>query len=107
MILSYLLTLFSCFQSPDSDLKHKSKDSLSSGIHLTVASDDTMSMSPEADPPHLPTAGLGPPKQSEACEPPGLLCGSQRFPSLPEHLETPTEPQDLQRHVSDPVLPGS
>uniref|UniRef100_A0A8C4EWN4 Potassium voltage-gated channel, subfamily H (eag-related), member 6a n=1 Tax=Dicentrarchus labrax TaxID=13489 RepID=A0A8C4EWN4_DICLA len=84
----------SLLQSPDSDFKHKSKDSLSSGIHLTVASDDTMSMSPEADPPRLPS-------------PPGLLCGSQRFPSLPEHLETSTEMQEIQRHVSDPVLPGS
>lgn len=101
------LILLSFFQSPDSDFKHKSKDSLSSGIHLTVASDDTMSMSPEADPPHLPCAGLNPPQMSEAREPPGLLCDSQRFPSLPEHLENSTEMQDIQRHVSDPVLPGS
>uniref|UniRef100_A0A3B4VJS2 Potassium voltage-gated channel, subfamily H (eag-related), member 6a n=1 Tax=Seriola dumerili TaxID=41447 RepID=A0A3B4VJS2_SERDU len=93
--------------SPDSDFKHKSKDSLSSGIHLTVASDDTMSMSPEADPPHLPSVNLTPPQLSVVQEPPGLLCGSQRFPSLPEHLETSTEMQEIQRHVSDPVLPGS
>uniref|UniRef100_A0A3B4ZUJ0 Potassium voltage-gated channel subfamily H member 6 n=1 Tax=Stegastes partitus TaxID=144197 RepID=A0A3B4ZUJ0_9TELE len=89
-------------QSPDSDFQHKSKDSLSSGIHLTVASDDTMSMSPEADPPRLPSVDITPPQQ-----PPGLLCGTQRFPSLPEHLETSTEMQEIQRHVSDPVLPGS
>uniref|UniRef100_A0A4W6CJN2 Potassium voltage-gated channel, subfamily H (eag-related), member 6a n=1 Tax=Lates calcarifer TaxID=8187 RepID=A0A4W6CJN2_LATCA len=93
--------------SPDSDFKHKSKDSLSSGIHLTVASDDTMSMSPEADPPHLPSVDITPPQLSGVQEPPGLLCGSQRFPSLPEHLETSTEMQEIQRHVSDPVLPGS
>ncbi|XP_023269517.1 potassium voltage-gated channel subfamily H member 6 isoform X2 [Seriola lalandi dorsalis] len=97
----------SLLQSPDSDFKHKSKDSLSSGIHLTVASDDTMSMSPEADPPHLPSVNLTPPQLSVVQEPPGLLCGSQRFPSLPEHLETSTEMQEIQRHVSDPVLPGS
>uniref|UniRef100_UPI003AAE96FD potassium voltage-gated channel subfamily H member 6a n=1 Tax=Centroberyx gerrardi TaxID=166262 RepID=UPI003AAE96FD len=96
-------------QSPDSDFKHKSKDSLSSGIHLTVASDDTMSLSPEADPPHLPCVGLAPPQLScsGAQAPPGLLCGSQRFPSLPEHLESSAEVQEIQRHVSDPVLPGS
>uniref|UniRef100_A0A8C4EUB4 Potassium voltage-gated channel, subfamily H (eag-related), member 6a n=1 Tax=Dicentrarchus labrax TaxID=13489 RepID=A0A8C4EUB4_DICLA len=94
-------------KSPDSDFKHKSKDSLSSGIHLTVASDDTMSMSPEADPPRLPSADLTTSQLSGAQEPPGLLCGSQRFPSLPEHLETSTEMQEIQRHVSDPVLPGS
>ncbi|XP_047427654.1 potassium voltage-gated channel subfamily H member 6a isoform X2 [Mugil cephalus] len=100
----------SLLQSPDSEIKHKSKDSLSSGIHLTVASDDTMSMSPEAEPPRLPSvAALSPPQLlcSEAQEPPGLLCGSQRFPSLPEHLETSTEMQEIQRHLSDPVLPGS
>ncbi|KAM4531422.1 potassium voltage-gated channel subfamily H member 6a isoform 3-T3 [Odontesthes bonariensis] len=99
----------SLLQSPDSDFGHKSKDSLSSGIHLTVASDDTMSMSPVADPPHLPVVDLTPPQVlcSNAQEPPGLLCGSQRFPSLPEHLENSTEMQEIQRHVSDPVLPGS
>lgn len=107
-VLSQLdLILLSCFQSPDSDLKHKSKDSLSSGIHLTVASDDTMSMSPEADLPRLPPADLAPPQLSEAQEPPGLHCSGQRCPSLPEHLETAAEMQDIQRHVSDPVLPGS
>lgn len=47
---------------------------------------------------------LGPPAPLSV---PGPLCGSQRFPSLPEHLEMPTEPQDLHRHVSDPVLPAS
>ncbi|CAI5676209.1 potassium voltage-gated channel subfamily H member 6a isoform X1 [Oreochromis aureus] len=99
----------SLLQSPDSDCKHKSKDSLSSGIHLTVASDDTMSMSPEADPPHLPSVDLTPPQIfcSGDPEPSGLLCGTQRFPSLPEHLEISTEMQEIQRHVSDPVLPGS
>ncbi|CAJ1076304.1 potassium voltage-gated channel subfamily H member 6a isoform X2 [Xyrichtys novacula] len=92
----------SLLQSPDSDFKHKSKDSLSSGIHLTVASDDTVSMSPEIDPPPLPSLDLAPTQ-----DPPGLMCGSQRFPSLPEHLEISTEMQEIQRHVSDPVLPGS
>ncbi|XP_067333956.1 potassium voltage-gated channel subfamily H member 6a isoform X1 [Channa argus] len=97
----------SLLQSPESDIRHKSKDSLSSGIHLTVASDDTMSMTPEANPPHLPTLDLTPPQLSEVQESPGLLCGSQRFPSLPEHLETSTALQEIQRHVSDPLLPGS
>ncbi|KAA8585437.1 hypothetical protein FQN60_004131 [Etheostoma spectabile] len=95
----------SVLKSPDSDFNHKSKDSLSSGIHLTVASDDTMS--PEADPPHLHSVDLNPPTFSGALEPPGLLCASQHFPSLPEHLETSTEMQEVQRHFSDPVLPGS
>ncbi|KAM3864100.1 potassium voltage-gated channel subfamily H member 6a [Diretmus argenteus] len=96
-------------QSPDSDSKHKSKDSLSSGIHLPVASDDTMSMSPEADPRHTPSLGLTSTQLSCSGDqgPSGLLCVSQRFPSLPEHLETSTEVQEVQRRVSDPVLPGS
>ncbi|XP_061761516.1 potassium voltage-gated channel subfamily H member 6a isoform X3 [Nerophis ophidion] len=93
----------SLIESPVSDFKHKSKDSLSSGIHVTVASDDTMSMSPEAEPPRLPSVDLTPPR----LEPTPLLCGSQRFPSLPEHLETSSQVQEIQRHVSDPVLPGS
>ncbi|KAL3053462.1 hypothetical protein OYC64_005904 [Pagothenia borchgrevinki] len=97
----------SLLQSPDSDFNPKSRDSLSSGIHLTVASDDTMSMSPEAVPPHLPSVEITPPQLSGAQELPGLLCVSQRFPSLPEHLETSRAPQEIQRHVSDPGLPGS
>lgn len=88
------------FQSPDSDLKYKSKDSLSSGIHLT------MSMSPESAPLRLPSADLAPPQLSEAQEPPGLHRSSQRFPSLPEHLEMSAEAH-IQRHISDPLLPGS
>ncbi|KAM9296919.1 voltage-gated inwardly rectifying potassium channel KCNH6 [Gastrophryne carolinensis] len=34
--------------------------------------------------------------------------GGLRFPSLPEHLECPSPPGlEFQRHLSDPVLPGS
>ncbi|XP_031690670.1 potassium voltage-gated channel subfamily H member 6-like isoform X4 [Oncorhynchus kisutch] len=94
-------------QSPDSE-KHKFKDSLSSGIHLTVASDDTMSMSPETEP--LPGSSMGLSPRHVSCQtlgPSGLLCGSLRFPSLPDNLETSTEGQEIQRHVSDPILPGS
>ncbi|TNN40042.1 Potassium voltage-gated channel subfamily H member 7 [Liparis tanakae] len=99
-------------QSPDSDSNHRSRDSLSSGIHLAAASDDTASMSPDSEPPRLPPADRGAPQPSGAEQLPGPLCVSQRFPSLPERLETPTERreiqrQEIQRHVSDPVLPGS
>uniref|UniRef100_A0A3Q3APM6 Potassium voltage-gated channel, subfamily H (eag-related), member 6a n=1 Tax=Kryptolebias marmoratus TaxID=37003 RepID=A0A3Q3APM6_KRYMA len=97
----------SLLQSPDSDFQHKSKDSLSSGIQLTVASDDTTS--PEVDPPRLSSVDVPSPQllSPHAEDPPGLLSGSQRFPSLPEHLETPADMQEIQRHVSDPVLPSS
>uniref|UniRef100_A0A8C5HH67 Cyclic nucleotide-binding domain-containing protein n=1 Tax=Gouania willdenowi TaxID=441366 RepID=A0A8C5HH67_GOUWI len=95
------------FQSPDSDLKHKSQDSLSSGIHLTVASDDTMSRSPESEQPHPSSINLTAAQLSSPNTFSGILCGSQRFPSLPEHLETSRECEKIQRHVSDPILPGS
>lgn len=76
-------------QSPDSDsFPHKSKDSLSSGVHLAVASEDTMSASPEME------LALG-------------LCSGLRFPSLPENLQAPPGLADIQRRVSDPMLPGS
>uniref|UniRef100_A0A8C8CUI2 Ether-a-go-go-related gene potassium channel 1 n=1 Tax=Oncorhynchus tshawytscha TaxID=74940 RepID=A0A8C8CUI2_ONCTS len=100
-------SMLSPMQSPDSE-KHKFKDSLSSGIHLTVASDDTMSMSPETEP--LPGSSMGLSPRHVSCQtlgPSGLLCGSLRFPSLPDNLETSTEGQEIQRHVSDPILPGS
>uniref|UniRef100_A0A8C7IK25 Potassium voltage-gated channel, subfamily H (eag-related), member 6a n=1 Tax=Oncorhynchus kisutch TaxID=8019 RepID=A0A8C7IK25_ONCKI len=100
-------SMLSPMQSPDSE-KHKFKDSLSSGIHLTVASDDTMSMSPETEP--LPGSSMGLSPHHVSCQtlgPSGLLCGSLRFPSLPDNLETSTEGQEIQRHVSDPILPGS
>ncbi|XP_056404148.1 potassium voltage-gated channel subfamily H member 6 isoform X5 [Hyla sarda] len=36
------------------------------------------------------------------------ILGSFRFPSLPDHLECPSPPDlEFQRHLSDPVLPGS
>ncbi|XP_016323547.1 potassium voltage-gated channel subfamily H member 6-like [Sinocyclocheilus anshuiensis] len=95
-------------KSPDLDsFKEKSPDSLSSGIHLTVASNDTMSMSPETEL-AVPTA-LIPPRQPHP-QTPGLLCRSLRFPSLPDSLESPSMLEgspEIQRHVSNPVLPGS
>ncbi|XP_051745779.1 potassium voltage-gated channel subfamily H member 6a isoform X3 [Ctenopharyngodon idella] len=90
-------------KSPDLDsFKEKSPDSLSSGIHLTVASNDTMSMSPETE--------LAVPTGEPHLQPPGLLCRSLRFPSLPDSLESPSTLEgspEIQRHLSDPVLPGS
>ncbi|XP_051994688.1 potassium voltage-gated channel subfamily H member 6-like isoform X1 [Xyrauchen texanus] len=95
-------------KSPDMDsFKYKSRDSLSSGIHLTIASNDTMSMSPETE--MAEPTGPSPP-QEPRLELPGLLCRSSRYPSLPDSLESPNmlkESLEIQRHVSDPVLPGS
>lgn len=121
------MTVTSLPQSPESEnFQQRSSDSLSSGIHLTVASDDTMSMSPEtekqpglsappAQPPTQPAGqaqdkdeGLGSAEDpSQPSQLSGLLCGSLRFPSLPDSLEAPSSPAEIQRHVSDPVLPAS
>ncbi|NXG37336.1 KCNH6 protein, partial [Dromaius novaehollandiae] len=83
----------------------KSRDSLSSGIHLTVASDETMTIYSEQEH-HSPTLSNPEPPHQRAPNTQGLCQGS-RFPSLPEHLEASSEHQDIQRHLSDPVLPGS
>ncbi|XP_066498293.1 potassium voltage-gated channel subfamily H member 6a [Hoplias malabaricus] len=118
-------SLSSPTKSPDSgDPNHKSHESMSSGVHLTVASDDTMSMSPETETEpvtpgtlNVPTR-LQPQTQAKAefqakaqSHPHVSLCGSLRFPSLPEHLENQSTSRDpgteIQRHLSDPVLPGS
>ncbi|CAL8274559.1 unnamed protein product [Lota lota] len=91
-------------QSPDSDLQRQSEDTLSSGIHLTPVSDDTMSLSPDADPRHRSSF----PGLRLSLVPPGRLSGGPRFPSLPELVETSTENQEeVQRHLSDPTLPAS
>ncbi|XP_044303242.1 potassium voltage-gated channel subfamily H member 6 isoform X2 [Varanus komodoensis] len=82
----------------------KSRDSLSSGVHLTVASDETMTMSSEQE--HYPQIL---PNQEPYERTPGnqRLFRETRFPSLPEHLETPSEHLDIQRHLSDPLLPAT
>ncbi|XP_025052657.1 potassium voltage-gated channel subfamily H member 6 isoform X4 [Alligator sinensis] len=82
----------------------KSRDSLSSGIHLTVASDETMTINSEQEH-HSPTLPI-PELHQRAPNTPGLY-RSIRFPSLPEYLEASSEHLDIQRHLSDPLLPGS
>ncbi|NXU96904.1 KCNH6 protein, partial [Cettia cetti] len=83
----------------------KSRDSLSSGMQLSASSDKTMTVYSEQEHPSPPLPKPEPPHQ-RAPNTQGLLRGS-RFPSLPEHLEASSEHQDIQRHLSDPVLPGS
>lgn len=95
--------------STQTDLKFtkKSKESPSSGVHVTVASDETMSMSvtPETE----TQAGLTPqlPQQSvksSLAESP-RLCGGLRYPSLPGNLDIASGLAEIQRHLSDPALP--
>ncbi|KAM4756834.1 voltage-gated inwardly rectifying potassium channel KCNH6 isoform 1-T1 [Cyanocitta cristata] len=83
----------------------KSRDSLSSGMQLSESSDKTMTVYSEQEHHSPPLPNPEPPHQ-RAPNTHGLLRGS-RFPSLPEHLEVSSEHQDIQRHLSDPMLPGS
>uniref|UniRef100_A0A8C3PFL4 Potassium voltage-gated channel subfamily H member 6 n=1 Tax=Chrysemys picta bellii TaxID=8478 RepID=A0A8C3PFL4_CHRPI len=80
----------------------KSRDSLSSGVHLLAASEKTIYSQPELHSQTFPN----PEPHQRATNTRGLFRGS-RFPSLPEHLEASSEHLDIQRHLSDPVLPGS
>ncbi|NWV99444.1 KCNH6 protein, partial [Machaerirhynchus nigripectus] len=83
----------------------KSRDSLSSGMQLSESSDKTMTVYSEQEH-HFPPLPNPEPPHQRAPNTQGLLRGS-RFPSLPEHLEASAEHQDIQRHLSDPMLPGS
>ncbi|KAJ6660553.1 hypothetical protein lerEdw1_017550 [Lerista edwardsae] len=82
----------------------KSRDSLSSGVHLPVASDETMTINSEQEHYSQTLPNLEPHRRPASNQ--GLWQAS-RFPSLPEHLEAPSEHLDIQRHLSDPLLPGS
>ncbi|XP_062988161.1 potassium voltage-gated channel subfamily H member 6 [Elgaria multicarinata webbii] len=82
----------------------KSRDSLSSGVHLTVASDETMTISSEQE--HYPQILPNQEPHRRAPGNQGLFRGI-RFPSLPEHLEAHSEHLDIQRHLSDPLLPAT
>uniref|UniRef100_A0A672UIS5 Potassium voltage-gated channel subfamily H member 6 n=1 Tax=Strigops habroptila TaxID=2489341 RepID=A0A672UIS5_STRHB len=83
----------------------KSRDSSSSGMHLTAAPGKTTVVYSKQEHQSPPLPNPEPPHQ-RAPNTQGLCRGS-RFPSLPEHLEASSEHQDIQRHLSDPVLPGS
>ncbi|CAB1312113.1 unnamed protein product [Coregonus sp. 'balchen'] len=88
---------------PDLKLPLKSQESLSSGIQLTVESDDTMSVTPEME----PTESLSPQptvKLSLSLMETPRLSGSLRFPSLPGNLDASGQ-VEIQKHLSDPVLP--
>ncbi|XP_041672457.1 potassium voltage-gated channel subfamily H member 6 isoform X2 [Cheilinus undulatus] len=94
--------------STQTDLKSskKSQESLSSGVHVTVASDDTtfMTTTPETE----THTGLTPPPSqpsvnSSLMENPSLN-GKLRYPSLPGNLDNTSGPNEIQKHLSDPVL---
>lgn len=71
---------------------------------MTVASDDTMFMTvtPETETSQLPQPSV----KSSLMENP-RLCDSLRYPSLPGNLDITSGLADIQKHLSDPVLPVS
>ncbi|KAM4622600.1 voltage-gated inwardly rectifying potassium channel KCNH6 [Discoglossus pictus] len=70
-------------------------------LHLPSSSEEPISLS--SAPGHLP-AQLSPSPGT----PTQAMLGGFRCPSLPEHLECPSPPHlEFQRHLSDPLLPGS
>ncbi|TKS89836.1 Potassium voltage-gated channel subfamily H member 6 [Collichthys lucidus] len=98
--------------STQTDLKFtkKSRESLSSGIHATVASDDTMFMTvtPEKTETHTGlTPQLPQPSVKSSLMENPRLCGSLRYPSLPGNLDITSGLAEIQKHLSDPVLPVS
>lgn len=87
----------------------KSQESLSSGIHMTAESDDTMflTVTPETDThpgltPQLPQQSLRSSLEANA-----RLYEKLHCPSLPVDLDLTSERTMIQKHVSDPVLPGT
>lgn len=74
---------------------------------MTVASDDTifMTVTPETET-HMGLAEQPPQAsvKSSLVENP-RLCGNHRYPSLPGNLDITSGLADIQKHLSDPVLP--
>lgn len=96
-----VLVFLSLKSSAQTDVKftRKPQESLSSGINVINASDDSTfpNSTPDTDNP----AGLTP----QPLQPPAGLCGSVRYPSLPGNLDLTSGLSEIQKHVSDPVLP--
>lgn len=91
----------------DLPLTRKSQESLSSGIHVTVASDDTvfMSVTPETEARSGSTPRRPHPSVTSSLMGSSELRGSLRFPSLPGNLDLTSGLAASHKHLSDPVLP--
>ncbi|XP_039645048.1 potassium voltage-gated channel subfamily H member 6 isoform X1 [Perca fluviatilis] len=91
----------------DLQFTKKSQESLSSGIHMTVASNDTMFMAvtPETETHTGLTPQLALPSVKSSLMENPKLCGSLRYPSLPGNLDITSGLAEIQKHLSDPVLP--
>ncbi|XP_031171009.1 potassium voltage-gated channel subfamily H member 6 isoform X1 [Sander lucioperca] len=91
----------------DLQFTKKSQESLSSGIHMTVASNDTMFMAvtPETETHTGLTPQLALPSVKSSLMENPKLCSSLRYPSLPGNLDITSGLAEIQKHHSDPVLP--
>ncbi|XP_029312589.1 potassium voltage-gated channel subfamily H member 6 [Cottoperca gobio] len=92
----------------DLQFTEKSQESLSSGIHVTAASDDTMFMTvtPESETHTGLSLQLAQPSVKSSLMENPRLCGSLRYPSLPGNLDIASGLAEIQKHLSDPVLPA-
>ncbi|XP_034717015.1 potassium voltage-gated channel subfamily H member 6 isoform X1 [Etheostoma cragini] len=91
----------------DPQFTQKSQESLSSGIHMTVTSNDTMFMAvtPETESHTGLTPQLALPSVKSSLMENPKLYGSLRYPSLPGDLDITSGLAEIQKHLSDPVLP--
>lgn len=108
MRFSFVFTCLKSAAQPDTKFTQKSQESLSSGIHVTVASDEegSMPVTPETDLAASPGARAQEKVRSSLMDTPSLGT-SLRFPSLPGNLDASLHLAEIQKHVSDPVLPVS
>lgn len=94
--------------SPHTDGKFtkKSQESISTGTHVTVPSDDAtfMGVSPESEH-HAGSLPQTPQPRVKSSAQNPKLCGIPHCPSLPGNLDITSGPAEMQKHLSDPVLP--
>ncbi|XP_038610376.1 potassium voltage-gated channel subfamily H member 6 [Tachyglossus aculeatus] len=81
----------------------KCGDSVSGGIHFPAASDETLTLSEREQACPLLARLASLPRPQNRQDPTWI----SRFPSVPDHLGTPSERPDSQRSRSEPVFPGS
>ncbi|XP_072229017.1 voltage-gated inwardly rectifying potassium channel KCNH6 [Leuresthes tenuis] len=95
------------FDQTDLKSSKKSQESLSSGIHMTAASDDTtfMTLTPETDTHKGLTLQLPQQSVESSLTVNSRLRENLRYPSLPVNLDATSGRAEIQKHFSDPVLP--
>lgn len=104
-VKSVISLLQSC---PHTDVKFtkKSQESISSGTHVTAPSDDATfrGVSPESER-HAGSLPQTPQPLVKSSTQNPKLRGVPHCPSLPGNLDITSGPAEMQKHLSDPVLP--